>query len=103
MKEPITSYVGLDIHKESIAIAIAKAGRDAPQFIGTTVAQLAQVRKVLTHQKCAPDKTLVVYHYPRVAFLVRCHLLKAASQLIRFHAKTTRGFDQVNGHTKTCS
>ena len=61
MKEPITSYVGLDIHKDSIAIAIAKAGRDAPQFIGTTVAQLAQVRKVLTRQKCIPSKTLVVY------------------------------------------
>ena len=61
MKEPITSYVGLDIHKDSIAIAIAKAGRDAPQFIGTTVAQLAQVRKVLTRQKCTPNKTLVVY------------------------------------------
>jgi transposase len=61
MKEPITSYVGLDIHKDSIAIAIAKAGRDAPQFIGTTVAQLAQVRKVLTRQRCTPDKTLVVY------------------------------------------
>jgi transposase len=61
MNEPITSYVGLDIHKDSIAIAIAKAGRDAPQFIGTTVAQLAQVRKVLTRQRCAPEKTLVVY------------------------------------------
>jgi transposase len=61
MHETITSYVGLDIHKDSIAIAIAKAGRDAPQFIGTTVSQLAHVRKVLTRQKCAPSKTLVVY------------------------------------------
>src|ERR1700739_1382632 len=32
MKEPITSYVGLDIHKDSVAIAIAQAGRGAPQF-----------------------------------------------------------------------
>jgi transposase len=61
MQETITSYVGLDIHKDSIAIAIAKEGRDAPQFIGTTVAQLVQLRKVLTRQKCAPSKTLVVY------------------------------------------
>ncbi len=35
MKEAITSYVGLDIHKDSIAIAIADAGRTAPRFIGT--------------------------------------------------------------------
>jgi hypothetical protein len=51
MKEPITSYVGLDIHKDSVAVAIAQAGRDAPQFIGTTAANLAQVCKVLTRQK----------------------------------------------------
>jgi transposase len=61
MKEPITSYVGLDIHKDSVAIAIAPAGRGAPQFIGTTVTNLAQVCKVLTRQKCAPKSTLVVY------------------------------------------
>ena len=53
MKEPITSYVGLDIHKDSVAIAIAPAGRGAPQFIGTTVTNLAQVCKMLTRQKCA--------------------------------------------------
>jgi transposase len=61
MKEPITFYVGLDIHKDSVAIAIAHAGRDAPQFVGTTAANLAQVCKVLTRQKCVPKKTLVVY------------------------------------------
>jgi transposase len=61
VKEPITSYVGLDIHKDSVAVAIAQAGRDAPQFIGTTAANLAQVCKVLTRQKCAPKRTLVVY------------------------------------------
>jgi transposase len=61
MKEPITFYVGLDIHKDSIAIAIAQAGRDAPQFVGSTAANLAQVCKVLTRQKCKPSRTLVVY------------------------------------------
>jgi len=30
MKETITSYVGLDIHKDSIAIAVAEAGRGRP-------------------------------------------------------------------------
>jgi transposase len=35
VKETITSYVGLDIHKASVALAIADAGRAAPRFIGT--------------------------------------------------------------------
>jgi len=33
MKETITSFVGLDVHKDSIAVA--EAGRQAPLFIGT--------------------------------------------------------------------
>src|SRR5882757_796667 len=37
MKETITSFVGLDVHKDSIAIAVAQAGRQAPRFIGTVV------------------------------------------------------------------
>src|SRR6267378_2984454 len=35
VKEPTTSYIGLDIRKESIAMAIADADRAAPRFIGT--------------------------------------------------------------------
>src|SRR5215813_1318056 len=61
MHETITSFVGLDIHKDSVAIAVAPAGRGAPQFIGTTASNLAQVCKVLTRQKCARSSTLIVY------------------------------------------
>jgi len=60
MKETITSYVGLDIHKDSIAIAVAEAGRSAPRFIGTTPPELATVCKALT--RCTKrGHTLVVY------------------------------------------
>jgi transposase len=60
MKEAITSYVGLDIHKDSIAIAVAEAGRSAPRFIGTTVPTAASLCKALG--RCAQAKqTLVVY------------------------------------------
>lgn len=48
MKETITSYIGLDIHKDSIAIAVAEAGRSAPRFIGTTPPGLATLCKALT-------------------------------------------------------
>ena len=60
MKETITSYVGLDIHKDSIAVALAEAGRSAPRFIGTTPPDLATLCKALT--RCAKrSSTLVVY------------------------------------------
>jgi len=60
MKETITSYIGLDVHKDSIAIAVAEAGRCAPRFIGTTPPELATLCKALT--RCAKrSSALVVY------------------------------------------
>lgn len=60
MKETITSYVGLDIHKDSIAIAVAEAGRSTPRFIGTTVPTLSSLCKAL--DRCAQAKrSLVIY------------------------------------------
>jgi len=60
MKETITSFVGLDIHKDSIAIAVAEAGRSAPRFVGTTPSEMASLCKALT--RCAKrDNTLLVY------------------------------------------
>jgi hypothetical protein len=32
MSENITAFVGLDVRKESIAIAVAQPGRGAPRF-----------------------------------------------------------------------
>jgi transposase len=60
MKDAITSYVGLDIHKDSIAIVVAEAGRAAPRFIGTTPSEPAVLCRALT--RCATrSSTLVVY------------------------------------------
>jgi transposase len=56
------SCVGLDIHKDSVAlaVAVAEAGRTAPRFVGTTPSNLAFLCKALT--RCAKrGSTLVAY------------------------------------------
>jgi transposase len=60
MNEGITAFVGLDVHKESIAIAVAALGRAAPKFLGTTGPVLAEVEKALSHLG-APRELLIVY------------------------------------------
>jgi transposase len=78
VKETITSYVGLDIHKDSIAVAIADAGRAAPRFIGTISPSPALLCKTLRRQRCSPERTLLVYEagpcgYGWVRYLRRQH------------------------------
>ena len=60
MSEDITAFVGLDVHKESIAIAVAEPGRAAPRFVGTTGPVLAEVHKALSYLG-APTQLLLVY------------------------------------------
>jgi transposase len=60
MDNDITAYVGLDVHKDSIAVAVAAPGREAPQFVGTTGPQLTELLKALRHL-AQPEKTLIAY------------------------------------------
>ena len=61
MKEAITSYVGLDIHKDSVAIAIAQAGPATPRFLGTIKPVPSELCKALRRQRCSPENTVLVY------------------------------------------
>jgi hypothetical protein len=47
MKEVSTVFVGLDVHAESTAIAVAHLGREAPRFVGTVGARLGELLKAL--------------------------------------------------------
>ena len=49
MQDDTTAYIGLDVHKESIAIGVAEAGREVPRFAGTCGPQLGQLLKALNH------------------------------------------------------
>ena len=44
MHEVITVYVGLDVHKDSIAITAAGKDREVPHFVGTVRPDFKQIR-----------------------------------------------------------
>ncbi len=48
MSNFITSFVGLDVHQDSIAIGVAPAGREEPRFVGTVAPQWASLCKALS-------------------------------------------------------
>jgi len=60
VSESITSFVGLDVHKDSTAIGEAEAGRETPRFIGTVGPDLGQLLKALKSLG-KPEAMLVVY------------------------------------------
>jgi transposase len=60
MSKPITSFAGLDVHKDSTAIGAAEVGREAPRFIGTVGPELAQLLKALKGVG-KPETMLVAY------------------------------------------
>ena len=60
MNNPITGYVGLDVHATSTAISFAAAGRAKPRFVGTVGAKRAQLTKALA-QLGEPGSLMVVY------------------------------------------
>jgi transposase len=71
MSENITTFVGLDVHKESIAIAVAGTGREKPQFVGTVGATLKELLKTLSHLGQREQMLLVYEAGPSGYVLVR--------------------------------
>lgn len=47
MRKPITSFVGLDVHQNTVAVAVASVGREEPRFVGTVAPQWGALSKAL--------------------------------------------------------
>ncbi len=48
MNKAITSFVGLDVHCDSIAVGVAPTGREPPHFVGTAAPQWGPLCKALS-------------------------------------------------------
>ena len=60
MKEDIKIFVGLDVHKDTIAVALAEAGRQPGRMVGTVAHDLKRLLKVLV-KFGTPEQVHVVY------------------------------------------
>jgi hypothetical protein len=60
MDEPISSSVGRDVHKDSIAIWASPANsRKEPPSVDTTAYSMHQVVKAQSNSKCAPAELAI--------------------------------------------
>ena len=60
MDESIKFFVGLDVHKDSIVVAVAEAGRAPARLLGTIAHDVAKVVKQLRRYG-SPEQVQVVY------------------------------------------
>ena len=73
MQDDITVFVGLDVRKDSIAVAAADAGRCAPRFIGTCAPNVQQLCRTLAHLG-KPAHALVAYEAGPTGFALASYL-----------------------------
>jgi len=76
MEDDITVFVGLDVHKDTIAIAVARAGREAPRFVGTVGPNLSELLKAL-RKLGDPEHTLLAYEAGPSGFALARKLIAA--------------------------
>ena len=60
MDENIKFFVGLDVHKDTIAVAVAEAGREPARLVGSIAHDVVKLRKLLARYG-ESARVLVVY------------------------------------------
>lgn len=76
MQNDSTVFVGLDVHKDAVAIAVAEAGRAEPRFVGSCGPELRELLKALAHLG-EPSHTLIAYEVGPSGFALARQLAAA--------------------------
>jgi transposase len=91
MENDITVFVGLDVHKDAIAIAVAYAGREAPRFVGTVGPALPELLWAL-RRLGEPGQVLLAYEAGPCGFALarrlaasgwRCQVIAVSKMPVR--------------------
>jgi transposase len=73
--QAVSLYVGLDVHKDSVAIALAQAGRDGEvRHLGTVGGNVDAVSKALRRLVAAGERLHIVYEAGPCGFVLQRHL-----------------------------
>ena len=81
MNEPTTLFVGLDVHKDSIAVAYAEAGRlDPPSFVGSIGTRQADIDKLVRRLRSKASQLVFAYEAGPCGYVLHRYL-------------TAKGFD----------
>ena len=103
MEEGIKFFVGLDVHKETISVGVAEAGREPGRLRGTMAHDVARLLKLLA-QYGEPNRVHVVYEAGPTGFGLQRALAKRGygSEVIAPPLIPKRAGDRVKTDRRDC-